>query len=1546
MWEKSLFTDQITDVLDDAPVSIYVSAVDDRELLYANRMAKKNFFSETGSCEHPCYHMSGFEETCPFYCTEKRENLRARSGEFRCPDNGKTYCFSGKTIDWGDRPADLIYISEKAEVERDEDSDALKQNFAEIFSSISCGLGVYEFDKGRISPLFHNPAFYEIMGYSEENIQQLETETSFLGVHPDDMDCLKDVIGEAIRSNGSTRHTYRIWNDRRKEYRWIHLEGEVKPEKEGRKLLYGIYNDVSEQIRLEKELTDSNEKMRDIVNAIPGGVAIYRVSDIFETIYFSEGVPELSGYTTEEYQELIKQDAAELTYCEDTEKVVSKAKEVIESQGIGELEFRKQHREGRIVWVRAQIKWIGEDNGCPLLHCVFHNITALKEAQSEKDLLINSIPGGIASYQVEGNRFIPTFFSEGVMALSGHTRQEYDEMLKDNALDIIYERDRERVLAAAQAAVISGEILDVSYRMRHKEGHLIWIHLNGRRMGPLSESMRFYAVFTGMSAETRLFQSVANETADGIYVIGRDNYELLYTNESKELFTNEKYCLGQKCYTALHGKTAPCEFCTLDSRPADGKEHDMIVEDQGKFYKTRFRETEWNGIPAYVKYIREVTEEIKTKQEKERLEQYFQTVVKNLPGGVAVVHYGKDGSMTPEFLSDGFAEMTGMTMDEAWKLYQQDAMSGVHPDDWETVKKKMDEYVTSGDSRCEIVYRLKKGKDSYVWVKNTLTMIHNDGGNRRIYAVYHEMTKELEEQDRIRRQYQELIMRHYHTPGPNALIVGHCNITKDVILDVIDYTYSDLLDTFGNKRNDFFAGIAQFIPDARERKRYLNTYLNEPARKAFARGDLEQRMECFIQLPKEPKGRYVQIKVNLVATPDSDDITGILTITDITERTIAERAMHQLSVIGYDFVADLDLDADNCAILSCNEESECVPPDESCFSEWKAYMLRARVVPRDQELYRRNLEPEYMRNKLKNGSYSFTFSIADEKGDIRMKSIMVFGTDLRLGRVCLSRTDITNSVREQQGLLRMIAYTFELACFIDLGSGYFNLHTRDTVLKNLPPHFIEDYEHAILRFVDCYGAEENLQEARAQFRIDTMVKRLEEKPGGYDFLFPYRKDEGERYKQINVLWGDVNHRTICLVRADVTDMLAEERQRKKELEKALVLAEEANRAKSDFLSSMSHDIRTPMNAIIGMTTLAIAHKDETERVADCLNKISISSKHLLSLINDVLDMSKIEQSRISLNRMKIFLPELVDQLAAIMTPQAEAAGLQLRISSENIRHQRFYGDSLRINQILINILSNAIKFTPENGRVDFLVEELEETENPACARYRFTICDTGIGMSKEFIMHIFDPFARSRSAGLIEGTGLGLSITKGLVDLMGGSISVESQINRGSTFCVELECEIVEDGEEAGNEERSREDSGAGDREKSFAGRYFLVAEDNSVNAEILCELLKMYGAECVVKRDGAQAVQAFLKAPSGTYDAVLMDIQMPKMNGYEATRTIRKAGRDDAKTIPIVAMTANAFAEDIQASFDAGMNAHIAKPIDVDALWETLNRVLTEPDQ
>ncbi len=608
-----------------------------------------------------------------------------------------------------------------------------------------------------------------------------------------------------------------------------------------------------------------------------------------------------------------------------------------------------------------------------------------------------------------------------------------------------------------------------------------------------------------------------------------------------------------------------------------------------------------------------------------------------------------------------------------------------------------------------------------------------------------------------------------------------------------------------------------------------------------------------------------------------------------------------------------------------------------------------------------------------------------------------------------------------------------------------------------------------------------VEEARADIRV------MEKCAVNYDVVIPKEVLEsiplqGNRYWECEYMHQSTGERRwyrMTVYRMSIQDVkkyiivLSDrtlEQQMNQKLQEALTAARSANEAKSNFLSNMSHDIRTPMNAIVGFAMLLEKDADSPDRVREYTRKITASSHHLLSLINDVLDMSKIESGKTSLNVDRFSLPELLSELNIILMPQVKAKGQSFTIHVQGAPPEQLLGDRLRLNQILLNLLSNAVKYTPDGGRIEFLVSELP---GPAqqYVKLRFTVRDNGIGMSREFQEHIFAPFSREISSvtNKIQGTGLGMAITKNLVDLMGGIIQVESEPGKGSTFTVELSFAypeqektelwyrqkvsrmLVADDEEeicrdiremmrdtgvevsyvtegAAAVERAieahrrqedfdvilldwkmpgmngvetarriREQVGAnvpilvltsydwseieeearragidafmpkpfftstfwqtiaplfpeqGEQtiqeaevsEQVMEGRRFLVAEDNELNAEILTEMLNMEGAVYELAANGQEALDMFRKSAPGYYDMILMDVQMPVMNGYEATRRIRACGHPGAASIPIVAMTANTFAEDVRDAMEAGMDGHLAKPIDMTAVRSTVARLL-----
>jgi signal transduction histidine kinase/ActR/RegA family two-component response regulator len=388
----------------------------------------------------------------------------------------------------------------------------------------------------------------------------------------------------------------------------------------------------------------------------------------------------------------------------------------------------------------------------------------------------------------------------------------------------------------------------------------------------------------------------------------------------------------------------------------------------------------------------------------------------------------------------------------------------------------------------------------------------------------------------------------------------------------------------------------------------------------------------------------------------------------------------------------------------------------------------------------------------------------------------------------------------------------------------------------------------------------------------------------------------------------------------------------RETEQARQQAEQASQAKSEFLSHMSHDIRTPINGIIGMTNIATKNIDNREKVSDCIQKISEASGHLLMLVNDVLDMSRIESGKIVIAHDPMDMHVLIQSCATIINGQLMSRQLNFACVFGEFAHPCLFGDELHLRQILINILGNAVKFTGDGGTIWFRVEERDEPDGKA--RYRFEIEDNGIGMSEEFQGRIFEAFSQEENGSRTHyaGTGLGMAITKQFVDLMGGTIQVTSQVGVGSKFTVELTFDI--DQSRQGIEEADEETGST-----NIAGMNILLVEDNELNLEIAQEILEAEGANITVAMNGQEALDRFLAAPAGSFDVILMDVMMPVMNGYDATRAIRSSGHPDGADIPIVAMTANAYEEDVKEALSSGMNAHVAKPIDIGQFFTVLGQ-------
>ncbi len=622
--------------------------------------------------------------------------------------------------------------------------------------------------------------------------------------------------------------------------------------------------------------------------------------------------------------------------------------------------------------------------------------------------------------------------------------------------------------------------------------------------------------------------------------------------------------------------------------------------------------------------------------------------------------------------------------------------------------------------------------------------------------------------------------------------------------------------------------------------------------------------------------------------------------------------------------------------------------------EYDTYIVQwadVYVEESDRELFLRNTNRTYLNEQFAQGKSEITFeyyakSLEGKKIFVRRSTYLA--ADKKSGDV-IAYHNVKDITEQKQREIQLHQYEQMLVMTtseIYQGVRQLDLSDFSTVYLSFEDNRItpcdeEDWD-TWLTEQEPYVHPDDIEELREKLSIENLLNM----PVGGKFRCDFRsrrKNQNGFYKVFSVSTYKAERdgkQYVNLITIDNTVTMENEMRQKALIEAALLRAESASKAKTRFLSNMSHDIRTPMNAIIGFTTLAMAHIDDKERVQGYLEKIAASGDHLLSLINDVLDMSRIESGRVHLEETECDLPDAMQELGNMLMTEMQSRNLEFHIDMENVSERRIICDRLRLNQILLNLLGNAMKFTEPGGSIRLQIRENpgKDEDETVC---EFRVKDSGIGMSGEFLEHLFEPFERERdsTASGIQGTGLGMTITKSIVEMMHGTISVTSEKNVGTEFTVRIPVKKVS-GKQTETAPEAEKDDTPADR-ISIKGKRVLLVEDNDLNREIAGEILGEADLLVEEAENGRIAVDRLIEKGPGYYSLVLMDIQMPVMDGYAATREIRRLENKELAGIPIIAMTANAFEEDKRKAFETGMNAHIAKPIDVKQLLDTLERIL-----
>jgi len=1025
----------------------------------------------------------------------------------------------------------------------------------------------------------------------------------------------------------------------------------------------------------------------------------------------------------------------------------------------------------------------------------------------------------------------------------------------------------------------------------------------------------------------------------GVYVIREDNHALLYLNQRVRNITPDAK-VGMVCHHLWPESCRNCPLLTI----GDKQESRSVCYSSpfGPVVDLVASRIMWDGtIPAFAI-----------------------TLTPHAEASKYIYQYLLRANLTQDTCEPLQTSWTGVDTLTGW-LEHFFSCGQIHPEDTARVRAfaRMDNLrngLLSGKKVLSCICRLQIG-DSFRW--NLMEVVpdfrYTDSDQRIMLCVkdVHDTLREGLAREESRIHHQEIIRA-----------LGEQNFSIYVV-DLDDGTADPVrvegkMQPIGGRQP--LDWDAELLPEIRDqfnweyREDLTHTFSLASLRRARDAG--ESRLELLCQRTADDEAnRY--ISVNACFNPEQDHTRyAVVAMQDIDDRVRQELARSQWNMqmatilkCRYSIMNTVHLDTGLYEQIDLNRPDSPQDARSEDYNQYIQWALERVVLEEDADSFRRTMSLEHIRSRaMRTGNYD------EEVCQYRTRDLpprwleqhVVYSRQSDEVMVNILGRDITGEKsqedaqrerdREQMDIIRSLSSMFFATYYVNLEEDTLRAVTQlREVAKLLEGK--SQYTASIRAYAENFIHPDDREEYLSIMSVENLRKQLG--PDRTFLAFEYRKlPANEREAEPDQCgWvrctavlvrsdGAGRPYTVLYAAQDVTEDKQKEVREHRALLEACQAASHANAAKSEFLSRMSHDIRTPMNGIIGMTNIAIANAGNQERVLDCLNKISISSRHLLNLVNEVLDLSQIESGKIHLVEEPFSIPEMMQDLAVIVRSSVQEKGHELRIHPLQVEHTAVVGDPAHLRQVFVNILGNSVKYTPSGGLLEIEVREKEAREH-GFGYYDFVFRDNGIGMDEAFVARIFEPYSRAEDSRIsaIEGTGLGMTIAQNIVRMMGGSIAVKSQLGKGTQFTVTLFLRQQEESAVVRTIEPEEEEP------VSLLGRKILLAEDNDINREIACDILQEAGAKIDCVGNGKEAVERFAATPPGYYDLILMDIQMPVMNGHEATRAIRSLTYPDGSAIPIIAMSANAFAEDISASREAGMNDHVIKPLDISRLMQCL---------
>lgn len=1019
-------------------------------------------------------------------------------------------------------------------------------------------------------------------------------------------------------------------------------------------------------------------------------------------------------------------------------------------------------------------------------------LTQFGEAQLEH--ILQNLPGGVAIYKI-GKTIETLYYSDGILRLTGHEKEEYDRLVKGNPIaGIVYEEDQSEMLSKINAATSIGTPVSLTYRIKHKDGSLVWVQLSASMIQEEPDGKLYYAIFTKPVKEAEIYQQVVDNSDTAIFIAEKNTRRLIFANQAwKKLrsLNQEEHFGGKRLHDVISVNDMIYTDVELAKLPSDRYAESYMISSQGQYLHIRGRAIDWSGYDAYVCYISDETELWNSRA-------MLNAAMKSAKMLVWKYDY------RTHTITDSGSLGQAMGLPKVIENVPESLIEKgfVHEDSIENFRAMFQD-IPKKDKVTYDIHAAAYGKQKARWDRQIYTSLYDGNGN---YIESIGTAIDVTAQKEREKNYEEQT-RLKHLMVNNALAVAHYNLSQNEITDA-ESNESQLMDILkSGSVDDVLRAIREYTMDEAEQQAFAPVYNCQTMIAGYKHGETHFAIRHHLK----NDDRWFESDFNIISNPYAGDIEAISALRDISELVRAESIVNTLMKIDYESITTIDAATGTAT--------------------------------------------------------------AYEKGHI------------------------SDVIAEQKR--------------------------------------VGDNVEGVASYLRKYCAEPDVEKIILETSLPYVRKRLEEVPI-HTVTYSLRQSQRIMRNRVIYTYLDETKNTILCAMQDLTETYEQEEQQKKALAHALAEAEKANHAKTEFFSRMSHDMRTPMNGILGLAELSMEESDAATLKSN-MAKIKESGNYLLSLINDTLDFQRIESGKLKLSPQIVATHAVLENIIDIILPAAKAKNIDFQLTNHNADLDWYVRvDPVRIKQVFINLLSNAVKFTPEGGTVTFEFQCLHREGMVSCNCFHIT--DTGVGMSEDFIKNeLFKPFSQERNevSANYAGSGLGLSIVHSLVDMMGGKIEVASEPGIGTTFTLYLNFERVDRGKaESYLQNEQQKQSGF---QNSLTGRQILLVEDHPLNAEIARKFLEKAGCRVQWADDGQKGVQVFESSALHEFDAVLMDIRMPVLNGLDAAKAIRSLTRTDAQTVPIIAMTANAYDEDVKQALDAGMNCHLSKPINPTKLYETL---------